>query len=134
LREDLRSIFERELSKSGAKCAMRAWIKRARESGLGCFDRFIGTLDRRLDEITNYFNQRETSGFVEGFNNKAKVLKRRCYGIYNLGRGVPEADARPRRLPALWPRSSPHQIGALPRDPGEPTFFDFFVAATGWPP
>ena len=26
-----------------------------------------------------------TSGFVEGFNNKLKVLKRRCYGLTNLG-------------------------------------------------
>ena len=26
---------------------------------------------------------RQTSGFVEGFNHKAKVLKRRCCGIFN---------------------------------------------------
>jgi transposase len=26
-----------------------------------------------------------TSGFVEGLNNKIKVLKRRCFGIFNLG-------------------------------------------------
>ncbi|MEE4376289.1 MAG: transposase, partial [Candidatus Competibacteraceae bacterium] len=37
-----------------------------------------------LDEITNYFLDRQTSGFVEGFNNKIKVLKRRCYGLFNL--------------------------------------------------
>ena len=36
-------------------------------------------------EITNYFLKRETSGLVEGINNKIKVLKRRCYGIFNLG-------------------------------------------------
>ncbi|MFT4694091.1 MAG: transposase [Francisella sp.] len=24
-----------------------------------------------------------TSGFVEGFNNKIKVIKRRCYGIFD---------------------------------------------------
>ena len=28
--------------------------------------------------------ERQTSGFVEGLNNKIKVMKRRCYGIYNL--------------------------------------------------
>jgi len=39
-----------------------------------------------MDEITNYFVSRQTSGFVEGFNNKVKVLKRRCYGITNLRR------------------------------------------------
>ena len=34
-----------------------------------------------MDEITNYFLDRQTSGFVEGLNNKIKVIKRRCYGI-----------------------------------------------------
>jgi predicted transposase YbfD/YdcC len=33
------------------------------------------------NEILNYFVARETSGFVEGFNNKIKVLERRCNGI-----------------------------------------------------
>ena len=35
-------------------------------------------------EIINYFVNRESSGFVEGLNNKLKVLKRRCYGLFNL--------------------------------------------------
>ena len=34
-------------------------------------------------QVTNYFMQRYNSGFVEGFNNKVKVLKRRCYGLSN---------------------------------------------------
>jgi transposase len=37
-----------------------------------------------MDEIANYFLARQTSGFVEGFNNKIKVIKRRCYGILNV--------------------------------------------------
>ena len=41
------------------------------------------TLDKWIDEITNYFIDRQTSGFVEGLNNKIKVIKRRCYGILN---------------------------------------------------
>ena len=35
-------------------------------------------------EIANYFIDRQTSGFVEGLNNKIKVIKRRCYGILNV--------------------------------------------------
>jgi transposase len=35
-------------------------------------------LENWLDEITNYFVSRQPRGFVEGFNNKAKILKRRC--------------------------------------------------------
>jgi transposase len=39
-----------------------------------------------MDEITNYFLARNTSGFVEGFNNKIKVLTRRSYGLRSASR------------------------------------------------
>jgi Transposase len=32
----------------------------------------------------HYFVDLQTSGFVEGLNNKLKVLKRLCYRIFNL--------------------------------------------------
>jgi transposase len=86
LREDLREIFERKLSKSGAKRALRAWSKRAVASGIAELAAVVRTLDRMMDEITSYFLGRETSGFVEGFNNRVKVLKRRSYGLSNLRR------------------------------------------------
>ncbi len=49
---------------------------------------------------TNYFLRRETSGFVEGLNNKIKVIKRRCYGIYDICRLFQHIwlDAEGRRL------------------------------------
>jgi transposase len=59
-------------------------MKSVSKRGLTCFDSFLTTLENWMDEITNYFVGRQTSGFVEGFNNKVKVLKRRCYGITNL--------------------------------------------------
>lgn len=86
LREDLREVFERELTKSGAKRALRAWSKRALASGIAELAGVVKMLDRMLDEITSYFLARETSGFVEGFNNRVKVLKRRSYGLSNLKR------------------------------------------------
>ena len=86
LREDLTELFERDDTKAGAKRAIRAWCKRVRQSGLAEFESFLGTIDRWMDEITNDFQGRQTSGFVEGFNNRVKVLKRRCYGIFNVGR------------------------------------------------
>ena len=55
-----------------------------RESELNCFDGSLTTLETHLDDIANYFVERHTSGFVEGFNNKLKVIKRRCYGISNI--------------------------------------------------
>jgi len=86
LREDLTDLCERGYTKAGAKCAIRAWCKRVRQSGLAEFESFLGTIDRWMDEITNYFLGRQTSGFVEGCNNRAKVLTRRCYGLFNVGR------------------------------------------------
>ena len=61
--------------------AIRRWMAEVRASGLDCFDKFLGTLDDWLDEITNYFISRLTSGWVEGLNNKIKVLKRMAYGF-----------------------------------------------------
>ena len=84
LREELTAIFEAEHNKESGREAIEDWQKRVRESGLRCFDSFLKTLGNWMEEITNYFISRLTSGFVEGFNNKIKVLKRRCYGITNL--------------------------------------------------
>lgn len=84
LREELSAIFDAEHTKESGRQAITAWIEQVKQSGLKCFDSFLRTLDHWLDEITNYFLDRQTSGFQEGFNNKVKVLKRRCYGITNV--------------------------------------------------
>ena len=84
LREQLTAIFDMNLSKPQAQAKIRRWIQRVQKSGLQCFDDFLKLLSSWWEQITNYFLQRENSGFVEGFNNKLKVLKRRCYGIFNL--------------------------------------------------
>ena len=81
----LTSIFELPLTQAEAKQCLRAWKQLVQASELDCFDSFLSTLDQRLDEITNYFVDRKNSGFVEGLNNKIKVVKRRCYGIFNVG-------------------------------------------------
>ena len=85
LREDLTAIFETRLNKQAATKKIKAWRKQVKASGLTCFDAFLTTLDNHLDYITNFFVKRESSGFVEGLNNKVKVIKRRCYGILNVG-------------------------------------------------
>jgi transposase len=84
LQNRLTAIFEEQLSLPAAKMKFKRWIIAVAQSGLRCFDRFINTLARWWNEILNYFVERETSGFVEGFNNKIKVLKRRSYGMTNL--------------------------------------------------
>jgi transposase len=58
--------------------------ERVRKRELKEFESFLGTIETWLDKISNYFLSRLTSGFVEGFNNRVKVLKRRCYGIFDV--------------------------------------------------
>ena len=84
LREKLTRIFDRDHTKESGERAIRRWMAEVRASGLGCFDQFLTTLEKQMDLITNYFINRSSSGWVEGLNNKIKVLKRRAYGITNL--------------------------------------------------
>ena len=81
LRQVLTGIFNRPFTKARAIEAIEGWCEQVRASGLHCFDGFLTTVANWREEITNYFLQRQNSGFVEGLNNKLKVLKRRCYGL-----------------------------------------------------
>lgn len=81
---DLTNIFDMKINQGSAKRKIGGWIRRVRNSGLSCFDTFINTILKWMREITNYFVDRLNSGFVEGVNNKIKVIKRRCYGITNI--------------------------------------------------
>jgi len=83
--KELTAVFDENLVKSRAKRKLESWIGRVGKSRLKCFDTFVNTLTKFMNEITNYFRDRNTSGFVEGLNNKIKVIKRRCYGILNIG-------------------------------------------------
>ena len=84
LTDDLTYIFNRNISKKQALTEIRSWKELTEIYDLKCFEKFNKTLDKYEDEITNYFIERKTSGFVEGLNNKIKVIKRRCYGIFNV--------------------------------------------------
>lgn len=42
---------------------------------------FIRTFEAWQEEILNYFDARQTSGPVEGINNKARVILKRSYGL-----------------------------------------------------
>lgn len=86
VREELTAIFDTARSKADGLRRMRFWRRRVERSGLTCFDGFLKLLDRWLDVIANSCIAHHTSGFVEGLNNKRKVLKRRCYGMRTIGR------------------------------------------------
>lgn len=80
----LTAIFDEKISKRKANLKLRRWTAQVMAKKLTCFDSFLKTLDKWIDKITNYFSHRQSSGFVEGLNNKIKVIKRRCYGIFNV--------------------------------------------------
>ena len=86
LREELTTIFDTARGRADGLRRIRFWRQRVSKSGLTCFDGFLSLLDSWLDLIANYFIDHQTSAFVEGLNNKLKVLKRRCYGLCNVGR------------------------------------------------
>jgi transposase len=79
----LTNVFKSSITKEQARYQLRGWKGLVRKFGIECFDSFLNTMEKRMEEITNYFVERQSSGFVEGLNNKIKVIKRRCYGIIN---------------------------------------------------
>ena len=81
LRDELTALFNRQLTRKQAKLMLHGWAARVRRSSVRCFDGFLKTLNLYQEEISNYFPERYNSGFVEGLNNKLKVIKRRCYGL-----------------------------------------------------
>jgi transposase len=113
LREQLTSIFDTARSKKDGLRRIRLWRVRVEKSGLRCFDGFLSLLDRWLDLIANYFINHQTSSFVEGLNNKLKVLKRRCYGLRNVTRLFQRLtlDLEGYRRFSPW-RSTPTSSGA----------------------
>src|SRR5262249_19187646 len=86
LREELTTIFDTARGRPDGLRRIRFWRQRVSTSGVTCFDGFLSLLDTWLELIANYIIDHQTSAFVEGLNNKLKVLKRRCYGLCNDGR------------------------------------------------
>jgi len=79
----LTGIFNTRQTKTEAEERLRAWMRLVKETKAEGFDRFMNTLDEKMDLITNYFIKRQNSGFVEGLNHKIRVLMGRCYGVFN---------------------------------------------------
>ncbi len=96
LREELTAIFNQRLSRRQARKRLRRWIEKIKRSTVSCYNKFLNTLHKYFDGIANYFSDRANSGFVEGFNNKLKVLTRRCFGVKRI-----DTLARRLRLDAM---------------------------------
>ncbi len=84
LKEAFRTICETAPDRATAEEQLTAWIAEVEASDLGSLGKFVTTLRNWWDAILNYFHERLTSGFVEGLNNKLKLIKRRAFGYRNF--------------------------------------------------
>ena len=69
-----------------AKDTMSDWINSALDCGIPQFEKCAKTMLNWLTGILNSFSSPITNGFIEGCNNKIKVLKRNAYGYKNFKR------------------------------------------------
>jgi transposase len=70
-------------TQAAADAGLAAWEDQVREQGPAPFRRLLPMLRTWRREILNYFECPYTNGFVEGKNNRIKVIKRVAYGYRN---------------------------------------------------
>jgi transposase len=80
LKEEIRKIFEKTNNWYDGLFKLGTWLLEAKKY----FPHSYNTILRWLDEILAYFDNRTTSGVVEGINNKLKLIKRCAYGFKNF--------------------------------------------------
>jgi transposase len=83
LRWKLTQVFDTAVDRASASAAIAAWKREAEGSGLD-WSRFLGLYERHRDGILAYFADRQSSGPVEGLNNKVRVLLKRSYGLKSV--------------------------------------------------
>lgn len=84
LKEAFRTIFETASEPSRAAERLEDWIREVEQSKVSSLTKFVKTLRNWWEVILHYFHERLTSGFVEGMNNKIKLIKRRGFGYRNF--------------------------------------------------
>jgi transposase len=80
LKEKIRTIFNKTNNWYTAVFKLGIWLSKAKQY----FPNSNNTFIRWFDEIIAYFDNRTTSGAVEGINNKLKLIKRSAYGFRNF--------------------------------------------------
>jgi len=83
LKEAFRAWYRLPDRKSAAK-ELFLWEKRAMREGPLEFRGLWFVLSNWREEILNYFDHRLTNGFLEGKNNRIKVIMRTAYGYRNM--------------------------------------------------
>ncbi len=84
LRQRLYEWYETETTSKEAEKSLDKWLVDAKKLSISSLDTFCKTLRNWKSEILNFFTNRVTSGFVEGVNNKIRLLKRIAFGLPNF--------------------------------------------------
>jgi transposase len=84
LKEAFRDVFETAPDRATAEERLAAWVRDVAASDVTSLTKFVTTLHTWWEVILNYFHDRLSSGFVEGMNNKLKLIKRLAYGYRNF--------------------------------------------------
>lgn len=85
LKERFYEIF-RKVTRTEAKKELRDWLLLANQLSIPEFKHCITTFTNWSTEIANIIGENVSNGFIEGSNNKIKVLKRISFGVQNFKR------------------------------------------------
>jgi transposase len=83
LKEEFRAFYE-HTNRRPAIRALERWIATVQQTGHKALLKFGETVRRWEQAILTYVDERITNGFVDGTNNKIKLIKRRAFGCRNL--------------------------------------------------
>jgi transposase len=84
-KEEFRNIFEKNTSRKKAEQQLDTWMVKSAKVKHRCMTTFLKTLRKRKEYVLNYFESRESNGFMEGIVNKVKTVLRQHYGFTNFG-------------------------------------------------
>jgi len=79
MKEELRQFWEQE-DKRTADELLQDWMRRAEASGIGRLKAFAKTVAAHRHGILAWYDNRISTGPLEGTNNKIKTMKRQAYG------------------------------------------------------
>lgn len=83
-KEEFRNIFEKNTSRKKAGQQLNVWMLKASKIKQRSMTTFLKTLEKRKEYVLNYFNSRDSNGFMEGIVNKIKTVLRQHYGFTNF--------------------------------------------------
>ncbi len=84
LRQDLKEIFDTDLSKTDACTAVELWKEKAEKISNKFIECFLKTFDNWKDKVLNFFHDRLTNAVVEGLNNAIRGIIRRSFGFHSF--------------------------------------------------